>query len=283
MNTTMLIFAIIVTLACTAILVFLRVRRRSRKSPIPPLPPRPPVRVAGSPEPSPLEPPASAAPPLLDAVDAASLEPSAPAARPPRPQKVSITHPKLLSKGYASLFIMQIYLPEMRYQAAKTIAKEFGTQKVAEHTWDIQLEIGLKARIKLSSPVLSFSDPVIKQIKNGVTVARFTAIPNDDCKPGTHYVVLSITDAETQFEYESISFAVAIVDFAFDHLSRPFLSKATSAVLGLGSLMMFVLTALEQVDKTFGLTAGTAAAVLTSAVLLQWWSLFQRPGVTHTP
>jgi hypothetical protein len=283
MNTTMLIFAIIVTLACTAILVFLRVRRRSRKSPIPPLPPRPPVRVAGSPEPSPLEPPASAAPPLLDAVDAASLEPSAPAARPPRPQKVSITHPTLLSKGYASLFIVQIYLPEMRYQAAKTIAKEFGTQKVAEHTWDIQLEIGLKARIKLSSPVLSFSDPVIKQIKNGVTVARFTAIPNDDCKPGTHYVVLSITDAETQFEYESISFAVAIVDFAFDHLSRPFLSKATSAVLGLGSLMMFVLTALEQVDKTFGLTAGTAAAVLTSAVLLQWWSLFQRPGVTHTP
>jgi hypothetical protein len=280
MNITMLIFAIIVTLACTAILVFLRVRRRSRKSPIPPLPPRPPVRLAGSPEPSPLEPPASAAPALLDA---APLEPSAPAARPPRPQKVSITHPKLLSKGYASLFIVQIYLPEMRYQAAKTIAKEFGTQKVAEHTWDIQLEIGLKARIKLSSPVLSFSDPVIKQIKNGVTVARFTAIPNDDCKPGTHYVVLSITDAETQFEYESISFAVAIVDFAFDHLSRPFLSKATSAVLGLGSLMMFVLTALEQVDKTFGLTAGTAAAVLTSAVLLQWWSLFQRPGVTHTP
>ena len=132
----MLIFAIIVTLACTAILVFLRVRRRSRKSPIPPLPPRPPVRVAGSPEPSPLEPPASAAPPLLDAapplldaVDAAPLEPSAPAARPPRPQKVSITHPKLLSKGYASLFIMQIYLPEMRYQAAKNIEHR-------ERVWD---------------------------------------------------------------------------------------------------------------------------------------------------
>jgi hypothetical protein len=296
MNTTILIFAIIVILAFTAVLVFLLIRRRSKKPPIPPsrlekitvdsdlsehthrerlpIPSLPQMKDSELQRPSAPRPSIPSPHPSM---------PSAPAARPPRPQKVSITHPKLLSKGYASLFIVQIYLPEMRYQAAKTIAKEFGTQKVAEHTWDIQLEIGLKARIKLSSPVLSFSDPVIKQIKNGVTVARFTAIPNDDCKPGTHYVVLSITDAETQFEYESISFAVAIVDFAFDHLSRPLLSKATSAVLGLGSLMMFVLTALEQVDKTFGLTAGTAAAVLTSAVLLQWWSLFQRPGVTHTP
>jgi len=197
--------------------------------------------------------------------------------------RISITHPKLLSKGYATLFVIQIHPPAMLSQATETIAKEFRAQKVAEHAWDIELEKGLKARIKLSSPVLSFSDPVVKQIKNGLTIARFTAIPNNDCQPGTHYAILSVTDAETQFEYESLSFAVQISDFAFDHVSRPLLSKAMSAVLGLGSLTMFILTALEQVDKTFGLTAGTAAAILTSTILVRLWSLFQQPKVTHTP
>lgn len=108
-------------------------------------------------------------------------------------------------------------------------------------------------------------------------------MPSENCRPGSHSVVLSVVDIETQVEYLSTSLDVRVVDFAFDHVSRPLLSKAMSAVLGLGSLTMFVLTALEQVDKAFGLTAGTAAAVLTSTILLQWWSIFQRPGVTHTP
>ena len=73
-----------------------------------------------------------------------------------------------------------------------------------------------------------------------------------------------------------------VVDFAFDHISRPLLSKVMSSVLGMGSVIMFILTALEQVDKTFGLTAGTAAAVLSSTILLQWWSVFHRPSVTHS-
>lgn len=171
----------------------------------------------------------------------------------------------------------------MHSQATETIAKEFGVQKVAEHAWDIELKEGLTVRVKLSSPVLSFSDPVIKQIENGLTITRFTAIPSDNCRPGTHYAILSITDTKTQFEYESLSFAVQIADFAFDHVSRPLLSKAMSAVLGLGSLTMFILTGLEQVDKTLGITAGTAAAVLTSTILVRFWALFQQPKVTHTP
>lgn len=171
----------------------------------------------------------------------------------------------------------------MHLRATKVIATEFGAQKVAEHAWDVELSKELKIRIKLSSPVLLFSDPVIKQVENGLTIARFTAIPNDNCRPGVHYAILSITDAETQCEYESLSFAVQVADFAFDHVSRPLLSKAMSFVLGIGSLTMFILTGLEQVDKTLGLTAGTAAAVLTSTILVRFWSLFQQPKVTHTP
>lgn len=196
--------------------------------------------------------------------------------------KISIAHPRLLSKGYASLFIVQIYLPLMHLQATKMIIKEFETQRVVEHASDIELKNGLKISIKLSSPVLLFSDSVIKQVED-LVIARFTAIPSDNCRPGTHYAVLSVTDAETQFEYESISFAVKVTDFAFDHISRPLLSKVVSAVLGIGSFTMFILTALEQVDKTFGLTAGTAAAVLTGTILIRLWLAFQQPKVTYAP
>jgi len=294
MNTTVTL--IIVIIVCIAILAFWLIRRRRGKSaprpsapqmPAPPTFDVPPPAAAPS-EPLPPPPPmvAPSAPPMFDFPPPAAAPrplPIAPSPTTAREYRVSITHPKLLSKGYASLFIVQIYLPLMHLRATRIIAAEFGAQKVAEHTWDVELSKGSKIRIKLSSPVLSFSDPVIKRVENGLAVARFTAIPNDNCRPGTHYAMLSITDVETQLEYESLSFAVQVADFAFDHVSRPLLSKAMSVVLGIGSLTMFVLTGLEQVDKTLGLTAGTTAAVLTSAILARFWSLFQQPKVTHTP
>ncbi|MEM2051284.1 MAG: hypothetical protein QXZ11_09255 [Thermoproteota archaeon] len=200
----------------------------------------------------------------------------------PQRYKVSIAYPKLFSKGYDSLIIVQICLPAMYSETKKVIMRESKAQKVTECVWDIYLYPGLKIRMKLFSHVLSFSDPVVRQIGNSPVIARFTAIPKENCQPGLHQAILSIADAETQIEYESISFVVQIADFAFDHISRPLLSKMVSAVLGIGSLAMFILTALEQVDKTFGLTAGTAAAMLTSTILFQWWSIFRRPGITHT-
>ena len=196
---------------------------------------------------------------------------------------ISIVHPKLLSKGYTSLFVVQIYLPALRHRAERVIIKQWPKkEEMTEHLQDIELEEGIRVQIKLASPVLSFSDPVIKQIEDGLITTYFTAMPSDDCRPGIHYVILSITDADTQFEYKSLSFAVQVVDFAFDHVSRPLLSRAMSTVVGLSSVIMFILTALEQVDKTFGLTAGSAAAVLTGTIFFRWWSSFRRPAVTHT-
>ena len=196
--------------------------------------------------------------------------------------RISIAHPKLLSKRYSSRFLVQLYLPEMRSKVSRTLAREFGKQEIAELVRDSELETGQRIQIRLSSPDIVFSDPIIKKLDKAVNITNFIAKPTDDCEPGVHQVVLSLSDAETQVEYCSISFTVKVTDFAFDHVSRPFLSKATSAVLGLGSLIMFLLTGLEQVDKTFGLTAGTAAAVLTSTILIRWWSLFQQPKVTQS-
>lgn len=39
---------------------------------------------------------------------------------------------------------------------------------------------------------------------------------------------------------------------------------------------MFVLTFLEQIDKTVGLTSGTAAGVLAAAVYANFYNLYQR-------
>lgn len=198
-----------------------------------------------------------------------------------RKYKVVISYPKLLSKGYDSLFIVQIYLPLLHLQAETVRSKELPKSEAVKHSTEIELEEGVRVRICLSSHVLSFSDPVVKQIKGGLVTARFTAIPTNDCRPGDQVVLLSIVDVETQIEYLSTSFTVQVVDFAFDHISRPSLSKAIAAVSWAVSSFMFVLTALEQVDKTFGLRAGTAAAVLAGAISLLWWHNFHRLGVKH--
>ncbi len=110
--------------------------------------------------------------------------------------KISVAHPKLLSKGYVSLFIVQIYLPQMRLLAKKTLTTDFQHQKITEHLQDASIKEGTVVRIQLSSPVLRFSDSLCKYINQSPIVARFTVIPNNDCQPGIHYVVLSITDAE---------------------------------------------------------------------------------------
>ena len=67
-----------------------------------------------------------------------------------------------------------------------------------------------------------------------------------------------------------------VVDFAFDHVSRPLLSKTASVFLFIGSFIMFSLTLLEQIDKTIGLTSGTAAAVLSIIIYNNFYALFQR-------
>lgn len=197
--------------------------------------------------------------------------------------KISISHPKSLAKGFSSLFVVQIYSSANRHQAVKNINSAFGTQKISEHVDIIKLKTGQKIRLSFSSPVLKFSSAIIKKIDKDISIAHYTVIPQDNCRPGNHYVTLSIQDAETQIEYESISFTVRVVDFAFDHISRPLVSKVASAILGASSLIMFALTALEQVDKTFGLTSGTAAAVLTSTVMINFWSLFKQPKISSSP
>jgi hypothetical protein len=87
--------------------------------------------------------------------------------------------------------------------------------------------------------------------------------------PGEHDALVSIIDAGTKDARESIEFKLLVVDYAFDHVSRPLLSTVSSTVLALVSAGSYTLTLLQEIDTALGVTAGTAAASLT-AVILGW-------------
>lgn len=197
--------------------------------------------------------------------------------------KISIVHARLLSKRFASTFLVQLYLPQLREEVLKRINAQFKGKEIAEISEDSDLEQGQKVRLHLSSPDIVFSDDVIKKLDRDINATHFIAKPKDDCHPGEHQVVLSITDNDSKVELESYTFTVTVTDFVFDHVSRPLLSKASSAVLGVGSLAMFLLTLMGEIDTTFGLTSGTVAGALASAVILQFSRFYQRPATVHMP
>jgi hypothetical protein len=124
---------------------------------------------------------------------------------------------------------------------------------------------------------------VTRKLDNGVNVINFIARPHDNCHPGTHQVLLSISDAQTNVECQSMSFSVEVRDYLFDHISRPLVSKLMSGAIGSGSLLMFTLTLLGQIDTTLGLASGTVAGTLASGIYLRFTSLYQQPKTTSIP
>jgi eukaryotic-like serine/threonine-protein kinase len=64
---------------------------------------------------------------------------------------ISIAHPKLLSKRFSSLFLLQIYLPEMRRKVSKRIKKQFATQEPAEYVQASELRVEQEITLKFYS------------------------------------------------------------------------------------------------------------------------------------
>lgn len=197
--------------------------------------------------------------------------------------RVSITHARLLSKRFSSMFLVQIYLSQAREEVEKRLDTQFKGKEKVEISESSNLEKGQKVRLHFSSSDIIFSDAITKKLDQDVNVTNFIAKPKDSCEPGEHQVILSITDTDSKVELESYTFTVTVTDFVFDHVSRPLLSKVSSAVLGVGSLAMFLLTLMGEIDTTFGLTSGTVAGALASGVILQFSRFYQRPATVHMP
>lgn len=194
----------------------------------------------------------------------------------PKKLKISIAFPKLLSKRFESPFLLQVYLPSDRSQVTRNIKSEFQKQKTNEHLQSSSIRLKQKIIVKFFSPTFDFSEPITKLIEREVNEFTLLGMPKDNCEPGLHKVLVSISDGDTGLEFESLTITAQVVDFAFDHVSRPFLSKTASVFLFIGSFVMFSLTLFEQIDKTIGLTSGTAAAVLSIVIYNNFYTLFQR-------
>ncbi len=192
--------------------------------------------------------------------------------------KISIAHPLSLSKRVSSIFLIHIYLPEMRNIVIQHIKAQYKDQPRDEHIEKTLLEMNQSVILRLSSMDIDFIEKeVILKLHEPINSTTFIARPTDTCAPGEHPIKLSILDPETKTELQSIPFTVTVTDFVFDHISRPYLANATSIVLGIGALAMFILTFVGQVDTTLGLTSGSFAGILASAISWLIYRLYQKP------
>lgn len=195
---------------------------------------------------------------------------------------VSIAYPNKISKGVDSLFLVKIFAEKYRIEAEKSVLEELSNlsgskDQLSFHTFISKIELGLTVVVKIKSSVIEFSETDPIKLEWGINTFRILGYPKKDCNPGIHIAVLSIIDKETGKEKFSESFEVRVVDYAFDHVSRPLLSSIGSAISGLGSVVMFILTFLEQIDKTFGLASGGAAAFVAMTLYWRYLVVFRQP------
>jgi hypothetical protein len=119
-------------------------------------------------------------------------------------------------------------------------------------------------------------------LNNPATRVDFIGVVKDQVKPGEHFVVISIVDARTRVQYVSHTAAVEVVDYAFDHVSRPRLQTALTLVAGSGAAVMWVMTYIGRIDLTWGVAMG--ATVTTVTTFLVWRiSQFYRTTTTRVP
>jgi hypothetical protein len=188
---------------------------------------------------------------------------------------ISVSCPRLLSKRFESAFLIQIFLPKESVKVKSNIILEFQNQEVDQHVTTSEISRGDKIKVKLFHPDFLFSDTVTKNIERSLNKIVILGKPKDNCEPGSHKVLVSILDPETEQELESFTFTANVVDFAFGKISRPLLSRISAVVLGIGSFAMFFLTLLAQIDKTVGVTSGTAVGVLAAIVYANFHNLYQ--------
>lgn len=190
--------------------------------------------------------------------------------------KMSIAHPKILSKRFEFQLIVQLFFEEDLVAVMGNLRKNFKNQDFSEYQYSTNVVVGQKIKIDLSSPDFDLSKPAVKLMSKSVNKFIFLGKPKDNCEPGYHKILLSIIDENTGLEIEALTINVRVVDFAFDHIPRPVISKTLSSILGVGSTIIFLLTFLEQVDKTFGYASGTAAGTLAAFLYLNFYSAYKK-------
>ena len=188
----------------------------------------------------------------------------------PQRSRVSFAWPRLLSKGRSALFVFHIYPDEAAERAARQIQNFVKEYDLTEIRAESAHFIGEQISVEPKCPVICFMpNEATLKIEPRICKIHFTGIALESCVPQKHVGILHIKNAKTGDNLESLDFRIEIVDYAFDHVSRPLISWVSSGTLALAATASFTLTFLQEIDKTFGMTAGTGAAGLT-AIILSW-------------
>ncbi len=198
-----------------------------------------------------------------------------------QPMKIngSVAYPYLMSKRYASRFRITLYPTDMREEALERLVIGIEESQLEDIEINNELRSGQTVVISFYSQDIEFGKDVIKKLDNMINTTTIIGKPKDESNPGKHIIKLSVTDKVSGHEYVSHTFLVEIVDYAFDHISRPLLSKVSSLFLSTAAISTYALTFLEQLDKAFGYTAGTVAVAASGFVYARYqyiYNLFRR-------
>jgi len=192
---------------------------------------------------------------------------------------LSFAHARKLAKGFSSAFVVSLYFPEDQATVANRLEAVFHEKEFKEKIVKTDLKPGITVHLALSSETIDFSEPKEMTLEN-INIAQFTGIPKDTCSPGEHALLISIRDADTSQELFSHIVFVEIVDYAFDHVSRPKLQTGISVASAIGAVTLWVLTFLGEIDQTWGLTAGTAAVAVSGFAALRLHQIFRALNVS---
>jgi len=191
-----------------------------------------------------------------------------------------VSYPRLLSKRFSSSIFVSVYPDSQSGQAdveIQTRLRSIGkrSRDYTSRVSSIKIKTGSTLRIQIESPGIQFSLPVVMQFAGELASTTFTAKPEDDCVVGKQMAKLSICDNETNTELMYILFEIKVIDFLFDHVSRPFLLNIGAVFTGIGSLIIFTLTIVGKVDLILGVASGTTAGLFAFTIYSYFLNLFK--------
>jgi hypothetical protein len=165
-----------------------------------------------------------------------------------------------------------LYLPDFEQHVKTRQIEAFKKEPIEEHRYSTELTQGLSVIVELASPSISFTPPKKTNLSSQHNSIQFVGMPAVTTVPGRQSVLITIRSADNETEYLSRTFDVQVVDFAFGRVSRPKLEAAISVFSAVGAITMWGLTLMEQIDVTWGWTAGAAAAGASAFFVarIQW-------------
>ena len=194
---------------------------------------------------------------------------------------VSLSYPKLICAGFSSTFLVQVFLPRRQRAAAarvKNVFAEIATTQVAR---EARFQLGMKIRISLSSPAMEFSASVQKVIFLEGADTTFTGRPRPFALPGAHAAVLTVSNEHGDQELLSIPFQVNIVNYAFDHISRPVAGRVVGGVVGVVSACVLALAIITRTAQVLDAASGAVGLALSAFVFTRINSLYSRHTISE--